>query len=138
MRYAMMVAMTLVASICNAQMAVRPGDDLQAVLDNGDDLVLKPSMIYNISKTLVYKKPGQKIYTKGARYPSQFATLKIADKNLTQLVNATGIKGAVLEHVLCDGRRYELSVPPKRETSSFPSLVLFGGSGGDEQVIRKC
>lgn len=119
---------------------VKPGGDLQAVLDKGDDLVLQTGAVYPVGKALRYTKPGQKIFTKGARYPSQFATLRIADGKLTRLVNAGGIKGAVLEHVTCDGRRYELSVLPERVTQgkSQPSLVLFGEQGGDDQVVREC
>ena len=46
---------------------VRPGGDLQAVLDSGDDLLLERRGVYEISETLVYKFPNQKISTKESR-----------------------------------------------------------------------
>lgn len=138
--YALLGMAVALVSIGSARAAVRPGDDLQAVLDSGEDLVLQPGAVYALKKALYYRQPGQKIYTRDARYPSQFATLQIADKSLTQLVSATGVKGAVLEHVTCDGRRYQLSILSERETGgkSQPSLVRFGGEGGDDQVVREC
>jgi hypothetical protein len=117
---------------------VNPGDDLQAVLDRGDDLELKQGAVYNIAETLQYKTPGQKIFTKGAVYPSQFATLRVAGAGLTRLVSAGGVAGAVMEHVVLDGRRYELGVPPNKGTGGYPSLALFGANGGDNQVVREC
>lgn len=124
------------------QVVVKPSDDLQAVLDSGADLVLKPGCIYNLSQVLVYKKPGQKIFTQNARYPSQFATLRIADWELLQLVNAGGVEGAVLEHVILDGQRYTLSIKPKLyidgKPATEPSLAYFGDQGGDNQIVREC
>ena len=119
---------------------VAPGDDLQAVLNRGDDLVLKPGAVYEITETLRYTKPGQKIYTEDARFPSEFATLKIASKELMMLINAGGIKGAVLEHVTMDGNRYSMSVVPKPKIGGGgqPAMVHFGGDGGDDQIVREC
>jgi len=121
---------------------VKPGDDLQAVLDSGADLGLKPGGVYDISEALVYKKAGQKIFTQDARYPSQFATLRIVNKELLQLVNAGGVEGAVLEHVILDGQRYALSIKPKLYINGIaatePSLVYFGDQGGDNQIVREC
>ncbi|MCU0857015.1 MAG: right-handed parallel beta-helix repeat-containing protein [Pontiellaceae bacterium] len=121
------------------QVLVKPGDDLQAVLNSGADLVLKPGCVYNIYETLNYKKPGQKIFTKDARCPSQFARLKIAGKDLMMLIHAGGIEGAVLEHVICDGNRYELSTVPKTGPGGGgqPALVHFGGDGADNQIVRE-
>ncbi len=116
----------------------RPGADLQAVLDRGEDLVLQAGAVYSITETLEYRAPGQQIYTRDARYPSQFATLRIADPELTRLIYAGGVEGAVLEHVTLDGRRYDLSVPPKKAQGSWPSLAFFGARGGDNQIIREC
>jgi hypothetical protein len=118
----------------------RPGDDLQAVLDRGDDLALLTGQVYLISEALQYKTPGQRIYTADVRYPSEFATLRLGDRELTQLITAGGVEGAVLEHVICDGRRYEFGIPPKEETGGGAelSLVLFGAPGGDNQIVREC
>jgi arylsulfatase A-like enzyme len=117
---------------------VRPGDDLQAVLDTGEDLVLKKGCVYEISNTLHFKKPGQKIYTKGAQFPSDYANLKLVNKEEVTLVNAFNVERAVLEHVICDGNRYELSVRPFPETGKVhqPGVVNFGGAEG--QVVREC
>ena len=118
----------------------KPGDDLQAVLDSGEDLVLQKGAVYEITKTLRYKKPGQKICTHGARYPSEYATLRIADRELMMLVNAGSVSNAVLERVTCDGDRYHLSVVPKPEMGGGgqPAMVHFGGDGGHGQVVRDC
>ena len=122
------------------QTLVKPGDNLQAVLDQGDDLVLEPKAVYPITRELHYTKAGQRIYTRDARHPSQFATLRLANRELTRLITAGGVEGAVLEHVTCDGRRYELGIRSREETGgkSQPSLVQFGEVGGDNQVIREC
>jgi hypothetical protein len=121
------------------QATVAPGSDLQAVLDRGDDLVLQQKAVYMIAEPLRYRKPGQRIFTGNAQYPSQFATLRIGNRNQTRLVTAGGIPGAVLEHVICDGRRYEFGIPSLEETGgkTQPSLVLFGERGGHDQIIRE-
>ena len=137
-KYLILIGMAALAGGVFAGTIMKPGDDLQAVLDSGEDLVLRPGAVYDITETLRYKTPGQEIYTKGATYPSQFATLRIADEGLTRLVSAAGIEGAVLEHVVLDGRRYELGVPPNKGTGGYPSLVLFGTPGGDDQIVREC
>jgi len=118
----------------------RPGDNLQAVLDSGSDLALQAGAVYPITETLLYRKAGQKIYTGDARYPAQFATLKVADRGLSRLVSAAGIEGAVLEHVILDGCRYEFPPPPRAESDGKPmaELALFGSRGGDGQVVREC
>ncbi|VGO23571.1 glycoside hydrolase family 71/99-like protein [Pontiella sulfatireligans] len=120
--------------------AVKPGENLQAILDKGDDLVLQMGALYPVTETLQYKKPGQKIYTQDATYPAQYATLKIASKDVMMLINAGGVKGATLEHVICDGNRYELSVVPKPKIGGGgqPAMVHFGGDGGDDQIVREC
>ena len=65
-----------------------PGDNLQAILDKGEDLVLKSGATYEITGTLRYKSKGQRIYTAEARYPSEYATLKLASKEVMMLINA--------------------------------------------------
>jgi hypothetical protein len=129
----------LIGSLCSAQAAVvQPGDDLQAVLNRGEDLELQKGAVYELPQKLRYKKPGQKIYTKGARYPSEYATLKNVNTNLVTLVDAWSVEGASLEHVICDGNRYELSVRPypNGEKVHQPGIANFGG--GEGQVVRSC
>jgi hypothetical protein len=120
-------------------MPVKPGDDLQAVLDRGEDLVLQSGAVYPVPKTLHYRKAGQKIYTKDARSPAEYAVLKLADASAMLLLNAGGVKWVLLEHVICDGSRYELSTVPKPRIGGGgqPPLVHFGGEGGDNAVIRE-
>ncbi|NQY75394.1 MAG: right-handed parallel beta-helix repeat-containing protein [Candidatus Margulisbacteria bacterium] len=103
-------------------------------------MVLKPACIYNISETLTYKKPGQKIFTKDATYPAQFATLKLVNKDITRIIYAGGIPDVMMEHVVLDGRRYHLSIRSKQETGGKTqlSLAFFGGAGGDNQIVREC
>ncbi len=128
------------ASAAVGQAAVKPGADLQSVLNSGADLVLQQGAVYEISEPLIYKKRGQKIFTRDARTPSQFATLRLANKNVTRLVYAGGIEGAVMEHVILDGQRYTLSIRSKADTGGVtqPSLVYFGGNRGDNQLVREC
>lgn len=122
-----------------AAMPVKPGDDLQAVLDRGEDLVLQSGAVYPVTKTLHYRQAGQKIYTKDARFPAEYATLKLVDSSVMLLLNAGGVEGVLLEHVICDGNRYELSTVPKPKIGGGgqPPLVHFGGKGGDKAVIRE-
>ena len=117
-----------------------PGDDLQAILNKGNDLALAKGAVYEISQTLRYTTSGQKIYTKDAKYPSDYATLRLASTKLMLLINAGGVEEAVLERVICDGNRYNLSVVPKPRIGGGgqPPLVNFGGKGGDGQIVRQC
>lgn len=123
----------------NARLAL-PGDDLQAILDRGEDLVLQKGAVYEITKTIRYTTKGQKIYTADAIYPSEFATLRLASKDLMMLINAGGVEDAVLERVICDGDRYNLSVvaKPRIGGGGQPALVHFGEKGGDGQIVRNC
>ena len=133
------IAAAMVAAACCSAAAVQPGADLQAVLDRGEDLVLMQGRVYEVTETLRYKKPGQAIYTDGAKYPSQYATLRIADKGLMQLIWGGGIQDLRLEHVICDGNRYNLSTVPKPPMGGGgqPPLAQFGGPGGDRAIIRE-
>jgi hypothetical protein len=119
---------------------IAPGADLQAVLNSGQDLVLQKGAVYEIRQTLRYTTKGQKIYTEGAEFPSEYATLRLADKDLMLLIHGGGIEDAVLERVICDGNRYHLSVVPKPRIGGGgqPALVHFGGEGGNGQIIRNC
>jgi hypothetical protein len=139
-KFLMTIAVAAIAAGTFAGGVTKPGEDLQAVLDSGNDLVLQMGAVYPVTKTLQYKKAGQKIYTEGAQYPAQYATLKIASKEVMLLLNAGGVKGAVLERVVCDGNRYEMSVVPKPAIGGGgqPPLVHFGGDGGDNQIVREC
>jgi len=139
-KHAIFGLVAVLATACTGQTVVAPGTDLQVVLDKGDDLVLARGRVYEISATLKYTKPGQKIYTKDAKIPSDYATLRIADKKLMQLLFGGGVKDVVLMNVVCDGNRYELStiLKPKDGGGGQPPMVQFGGIGGDNATVREC
>lgn len=111
---------------------VRPGGDLQAVLDSGNNLLLEKGGLYEITETLVYRYPGQKISTKDAVFISDYATLRIACPDLMLLVDGDRQDNIVLEHVILDGNRYRLSTVDKGQTTGGggqPPLVFFGNVG---------
>jgi hypothetical protein len=118
---------------------VKPGDDLQAVLNRGEDLVLAKGTVYEITQTLTCKKPGQKIYTKNARFPSDYATLRLVNREEMMILNAS-CEGGLIERVIFDGDRYHISVVPKPKIGGGgqPALVRFGGHGGDGMTVRDC
>lgn len=119
-----------------AHAAVQPGDDLQAILDRGDDLALQQGAVYPISQPLKYKKPSQKIFTARATNLSDYATLLLVNSNGLQIVNASGVPGATLERVIVDGNRYRLSAPRKIPKAPQNPLMAFGGKGVEGQVVR--
>jgi len=125
------------ATLFAAEQLVKPGDDLQTVLDKGDDLALMKGRVYDLTETLRYKKAGQKIYTEGATVPSEYAILRIADEQLMRLVEGGGLADVRLEHVVCDGNRYNFPPLPKPPSGVYPSLLHFGGHRGDRAVIRE-
>jgi hypothetical protein len=94
--------------------------------------------VYDISQALRYKKPDQKICTKDARFPSDYATLRLVNKDEVMMLNAYAVEGAVLEHVICDGNRYTLGVRPYPESGKDhqPGIANFGGA--DNQIVRNC
>lgn len=117
--------------------AVAPGTDRQSVLDKGEDLLLKTGQVYRVKQALKFKKPGQRITTLGATHISDYATLRIDDKDTPQLVNGNGQPGILLERVILDGNRYALShIGPVPENEQ--ALVHFGGSKGDTQTVHQC
>jgi len=138
MKYAVLGAVLALSAFAGATEA-RPGDDLQAILDRGEDLVLAKGQVYEITKTLLSKTPGQKIYTANARFPSDYAILRLINREEMMILNSMG-KGTVIEHVIFDGDRYHLSVVPKPKIGGGgqPALVRFGGRGGDGQIVRDC
>ncbi len=123
-----------------SQEVVLPGDDLQAVLDRGDDLLLKKGCLYEIKATLKYKVPRQKITTKDAEHISEYATLRIADVNLLQLIDSSQQSYVVLEKVILDGNRYSLGTVAKSEVTGGggqPPMVFFGCPDvGDKKVVN--
>lgn len=117
---------------------ISPGGNLQAVLDSGDNLLLEKKGVYEITETLRYKFPNQKISTKDATHISDYATLRITGPDLMLLVDGVQKDNIVLENVILDGNRYELSTVVKKETTGGggqPPMVFFGGSGAKGQKV---
>lgn len=135
-----LLAISFSLTSLSAATLVAPGEDLQAVLDRGEDLALQKGEVYEVFETLRYKAEGQRIFTMDAEFISDYATLKIADKELMMLINAGGVPGATLDRVICDGDRYGLSVVPKPAIGGGgqPAMVHFGGPNGHDQVVREC
>jgi hypothetical protein len=118
---------------------VRPGGDLQAVLDSGKDLLLEKNSVYEITETLTYRFPGQTISTRDAVSIADYAILRITDSGLMMLVDGTQQDDIVLKNVTLDGNRYRLSTVAKKEASGGggqPPLVFFGGNGATGQKVR--
>ena len=114
-----------------------PGDDLQAILDSGEDLLLQKGRVYRVSKSLTYRREGQRIATEGASRISEYATLRIDNPDLARLINGNHLSDIILEEVILDGNRYELSILDK-SIRPQPPLIFFGGDNAENQVIRKC
>ncbi|MCX5895878.1 MAG: Ig-like domain-containing protein [Proteobacteria bacterium] len=92
-------------------------DDLQAILNKGEDLCLCENQIYNLSTNqcgsiaLCYKKDGQQIYTHN--FPnaetgtSTAATLRINNTNVTTILQGE-FSNIQLKSVILDGNRNNL------------------------------
>ena len=126
-----------------------PKDDLQAILDSGDDLLLRKGKVYKIKDILKFKKAGQKISTKGATRISEYATLRLVkvtpkhdDPNpdfigTMRLLSGQQLPNIVIENIIIDGNRYATSTPPPRSKPQ-PAMIFLGGKKGKNQVIRNC
>lgn len=108
-------------------------DDLQAILDAGEDLQLKKSAVYEIKAPLKIKKAGQKIYTQNANCLADYATLKLVSTDSARILDMSKIPQAEVRNVLFDGNKYLRHDGSKRE-----SLVQAGSWGGDFQKIVNC
>ncbi len=134
-----LVLATLFAFMASVGQCAKPGDDLQAVLDSGQDLILEKGSVYLIKETLRFKRPGQKIKTGDAVHISDYATLRISDAKLMMIIDGAQLDNIALENVIVDGNRYELSIVPKEELTGGggqPPLVFFGGDGAENQAVR--
>ena len=82
-------------------------------------------------------REGQRIATLGASRISEYAILRLDNPDLARLINGNHVSGVILEEVILDGNRYELSILDKSIRPQQP-LVFFGGDRAKNQVIRKC
>jgi hypothetical protein len=117
-----------------ADVLVKPGDDYQAVLDRGDNLQFQAATLYPIHKTLVLKHPGQTVSTQKAKGISEYATLRLVDDSITQIIDSHGQDHIIIEKLILDGNRYQLSV----SISSGKPLIFLGGNHANHQTIRDC
>lgn len=118
---------------CSIARLAKVGDDLQAILDSGEDLELKAGETYEIKKPLRMRKAGQKISTQNAKTIGDYARLKLVAQDSARILDMGGIEGAEIENILFDGNRYAPRNPEKRE-----SLVQAGGRKGNFQKVRNC
>ncbi|MBF0196649.1 MAG: hypothetical protein HQL32_03020 [Planctomycetes bacterium] len=129
------LSMSLFASA--EQINARPGEDLQAILDAGHDLILAPSELYPIKRALNFTKPGQRISTGGASRISEYATLRVEGRNNSQLISGSHVSDIIIEKLILDGNKY--SGPTGNKMAVYrPPLVFLGGDGAKRQVIRHC
>ncbi len=129
-------AIPAAAAPSTASKITPPGADLQAVLDAGQDLLLEPGALYEIEAALVFKFEGQRIATHAPKSFDAYATLRITNRELGQLVNGNHVNDVRIENLLLDGNRYRLSELPK--AISNEELVFFGGDGAERQVVSGC
>lgn len=119
-----------------AETVVKEGmrEVLQSVLNSGEDLVLEPNVVYELDGALNFKKENQKLYTKGAKNPSEYAVLRLVSDVQSRLLNGLGVRGVVVKNVVFDGSKYS----ENRKVGIRDSLVQMGGRGGDNQVVQNC
>lgn len=106
---------------------------LQTILDNGADLLLEPNTIYELNDELRLKKSGQKVYTKNAKSPNEYAVLKMQSATQTRLLNALQIPNIEIQNVAFDGSKFA-----EHELGNRDSLVQLGGHGGNNQKVKNC
>ncbi len=132
------VASLMAVRTADAQVSTSPdvAAELQAVLDRGEDLLLEPGRTHTLSVGLRFTRSGQRIATRGATRPEEFAVLRFSAGAAMNLVDARGVAGASLERVILDGNRAGL-VPPGGKVESV-AFTAWGGRSGDRQTIRQC
>lgn len=128
------------AAVARSGAVSMPGEDLQAVLDRGEDLLLAPGRTYEISAPLRYARAGQRIATAAPPgedlSPAHFAVLRCAPGPLMTLVDGAGTPDVVLERVWLDGRR-ETMAHPDGKVPGQP-FTSWGKRGGERQRVRRC
>lgn len=107
---------------------------LQSVLNSGMDLALEPNTVYELDGALNFKKENQKIYTKGAKNPLEYAVLRLVSDTQSRLLNGLGAKGVSIKNIVFDGAKYSEG----RKVGIRESLVQMGGRGGDNQTVQNC
>lgn len=118
--------------------ATPPEADLQAVLDSGNDLLLKKKTLYQVSQPLRYKAAYQRIQTKDALFISDFAIIRqqIDQGDYDSLIVGSGQDFIHLENVRVDGNKYQLGQKGKLQNQAQGAMVFF--SAADGVWIRRC
>lgn len=66
------------------------GRTLQAQLDEGKDIALRPGQVIEVRESLKFRKAGQRIETVGARTASEYARIVHKDGSQGTLIDAKG------------------------------------------------
>jgi len=119
--------------VCVAAEKVHP---LQAKLDAGENLSLRPGQVVTISESLKFRNAGQRIETVGAKTAAEYARIVHADGEQGTLIEANGIAGAILSKLILDGNRQGFRKPDGVLT--MEPMLSFGGEGAVGQEIRNC
>ncbi|MCU0857018.1 MAG: right-handed parallel beta-helix repeat-containing protein [Pontiellaceae bacterium] len=115
---------------------IMDGRTLQAALDAGTDIALKPGQVIELTETLKFRKAGQRIETIGAKTVLDYAKIVHADGAQGPLIDARGIAGAALSKLVLDGNRPGY-VSDAGRLAAEP-MLCFGGEGAVGQEVRNC
>lgn len=117
---------TPVANTC-----IDSGDDadiMAALQEPGDEAVLCPGSLFELSNTIEFNAPDQKLYTQGKPQGDTRAVLSVAGNDVSTAVSSGNQPRAVLSHVEVDGNRDVLGGGP------LGGLIEWGGNGADTLV----
>ena len=143
MKWIAVAGVLFVGAALNAAVTVaQNAEEIQKALDKGDDVALVKGKVYDITKAIRYKKDGQKIFTKDAKRMSEYATLRVSQKEGGQIVNGNNRNDILIERVILDGNRYNLPPYEPNAEGNFqggdPEMAFFGGGTARSQKIRNC
>jgi hypothetical protein len=109
---------------------------LQLQLDAGENIVLQPGQVVELTETLKLRTVDQRIETVGAKTASEYARIVHASGGQGTLISAHGIAGATLSKLILDGNRAGFKEP--EGLLKMEPMLSFGGEGAVGQVIRHC
>ncbi len=81
------------------------GKTLQADLDAGKDIALRPGHVVELQESLKFRKAGQRIETVGAKTALDYARIVHADGGQGTLIEANGIAGASFSKLEVESRQ---------------------------------
>lgn len=127
LKYFALFALSLLplCAFCEGVRVASPGDDLQAILDSGEDLALQKSATYKVKNTLLVKRDNQKIYTYGAKTLKDYAILTPENPELNVILNAPNRKNLLVKNVVFFANRYGLGV----NENKGDGFIHLGGVG---------